>query len=74
MSAINYKRHVYEGWTVQDYIDELEPQITMIMNGQSWRKPFATREDLARFCTENQSYYKKPIPEVINHFARRYGL
>ena len=39
------ERIVWEGWTVQDFIDELEPQIDMIMRGESWQKPFESKED-----------------------------
>lgn len=72
--SIAYNKEIYEGWTVQDFIDELEPQVAMIMNGQSWKKPFSSRKELADFCKDNQSYYKKAIPEVVKYFADKYGL
>ena len=28
-------RHIYEGWTVQSFIDELEPQFNMINQNSS---------------------------------------
>ena len=34
---MNLDRHVWEGWTVQDFIDELEPSFNQIMNGNSWQ-------------------------------------
>ena len=58
---INYEKMIWEGWTVQDFIDDLEPQLTMIMYGQSWQAPFTTKEDLKKWCADNQPYYKKPI-------------
>lgn len=72
--SIAYNKEIYEGWTVQDFIDELEPQVAMIMNGQSWKKPFTSRKELADFCKDNQPYYKKAIPEVVKYFADKYGL
>lgn len=46
----------------------------MIMTGQSWHKPFRTKEELAAWCRDNQPYYKKEVPEVVAFFAGRYGL
>lgn len=59
---INLQREVWEGWTVQDFIDELSDQIGMIMCGESWQEPFKTEEELARFIKDNQPYYKKDDP------------
>ena len=67
-------RMVWEGWTVQDFIDELEPQIDLIMRGESWRAPFETKAELAKYTKENQPYYKKTIPGVNSYFAKKYGL
>lgn len=64
-------KHICEGWTVQDFIDELEPQFDMIMNGQSWKQPFKDEKELKTWCMENQPYYKKHIPEVFNYFKKR---
>jgi hypothetical protein len=64
-------KHIWEGWTVQDFIDELEPQFDMIMNGQSWKQPFKDEKELKTWCMENQPYYKKHIPEVFNYFKKR---
>ena len=36
---MNNNKHVWEGWTVQSFIDELEPTFNMIMNNGSWQKP-----------------------------------
>lgn len=40
----------------------------MIMSGQSWKQPFKDREELKRWCMDNQPYYKKYIPDVVNYF------
>lgn len=71
---IDYNKHIYEGWTVQSFIDELEPEINMITNNQSWYPPFENKEELKRWCMDNQPYYKKHIPEVVNHFANKLNL
>lgn len=62
---INMDREVWEGWTVRDFIDYMEPLMDEIMLGRSLHKPFVT---------SNQPGYKKKIPEVIEYFAERYCL
>jgi hypothetical protein len=68
MSKINFDKHIYEGWTVGSFINELEPQFNMIMNGQSWQKKFTTKDEIKKWCMDNQPYYKKYIPDVVNYF------
>jgi len=46
MATINLNKHIWEGWTVQSFIDELEPIFNQIMNNQSWQKPFKTKDEL----------------------------
>lgn len=65
---------IYEGWTPQDFINELEPSADMIMRGESWKKPFKTKEEVKVWCVDNQPYYKKEIPEVVQYFRERYGI
>lgn len=43
----NMNKHVWEGWTVGDFITDLTPQIRMIMNGESYREPFRSKQELA---------------------------
>lgn len=65
---MNNTKHIWEGWTVQDFIEELEPTFNQIMNNQSWRSKFQTNAELKEWCKDNQPYYKKHIPEVFNYF------
>ena len=71
---MNLDKHIWEGWTVGDFINELEPSFDMIMNGSSWQKPFATKNELKQWCMNNQPYYKKSITEVVNYFAKKAKL
>lgn len=64
-------RHIWEGWTVQNFIDELESTFDMIMRNRSHVKPFSSKEELKQWCKDNQPYYKKHIPEVFNHFNKK---
>ena len=68
---MNLDRHVWEGWTVQSFIDELEPSFNQIMEGNSWQKPFTSKDELKKWCMDNQPYYKKHIPEVVNYFNNK---
>ncbi len=65
---INYDKHIWEGWTVGDFIEHLEMSFTC----QS--KHLKTREDVAKWTASEQPYYKKRIPEVIEHFCQALGL
>lgn len=43
-TKIDLTKHIWEGWTVQSFIESLEDEINMIMTNQSWKKPFKTRK------------------------------
>lgn len=67
-------KHVWEGWTVGDFINDLTPELDMIQSGNSWRQPLKTKQELKAWCKDNQPYYKKTIPEVVTWFAKKYQL
>lgn len=68
------QRNVYEGWTPADFINELEPMLSQIMQGNSYIKPFTNKKELTLWCNDNQPYYKKRVPEVINYFSTKYVI
>ena len=74
MATINLEKHIWEGWRVIDFITELEMPIRMIMNNESWKKPFKDREELKKFCMDNQPYHKKYIKGVVDYFAKKYNI
>lgn len=71
---MNLDRNIYEGWTPRDFINELEPILDMIMSGNAIQKPFTNKKDLSNWCSDNQPFYKKRIPEVIDYFAKKYNI
>ena len=71
---MNLNKEIWEGWTVQAFIDELEWSIKAIMSGQSWQAKFQSKAEPKLWCMDNQPYYKKHIPEVVNYFAELYNL
>jgi len=71
---INFNKEIWEGWTVQNFINDLDYIIKMIMNGQSRETKFQTKEELRKWLKNNQSGYKKEIPEVVQYFSELYKL
>ena len=74
MLGIDYDKHIYEGWRVIDFINNLKPLVDMVMKGDSYIEPFTNRKALAKFCADNQPYYKKVIPEVVDYFCYVYNI
>ncbi len=71
MAKVNLNKHIWEGWTVGMFIEDLEPTFNMIMNGNSWQKPFTSKEEVKKWCMDMQPGYKKHIPDVVNYFAAK---
>lgn len=71
---MNLQKHIWEGWTVQNFIDELEPTLGMIMGNRSHMKPIKDKTALKGWCMDNQPFYKKYIPEVVNYFATKFNI
>lgn len=74
MKNINYNKKVWEGWLVKDFIEALEDDISDIMDDLSIIPPFKNKDELKKYCMENQPYYKKYISEVVEHFANKYNI
>ncbi len=74
MAKIDLNKHIWEGWTVGGFIQELEHTVQMIMGGNSWKKPFKTKAELKAWCMDNQPGYKKYVPDVVNYFAEKYSI
>ena len=70
MSKVNFDKHIWEGWTVKSFIDEIEPTFNYIQDNMSHIKKF-TKDDkdrLKNWLKDFQPYYKKHIPDVFNYF------
>lgn len=65
---INKDKHVWEGWTVRDFIQDIEPIFNIVKTN------IKTKEDLRTFVKQNQPYYKKHIPEVYKYFLNKTNL
>jgi hypothetical protein len=66
-------RHIWEGWTVQDFIDAIEPTFDRIMQNATHfnRNLFSDDKELKEWIKNEQPYYKKHIPEVYKYFKVR---
>lgn len=71
---MNLKKHIWEGWLVQDFINELENIVELSVTGESFFKTITTKQELKKFCMSNQPYYKKHIPEVLEYFSKKYNI
>lgn len=68
---MNLEKHIWEGWRVIDFIEDLEPTFDIINSGRSWQKPLTSKEEVKEWCMSNQPYYKKYIPEVVTYFFNK---
>ena len=57
-------RHIWEGWHVSDFIEDLNVTFS--------NQNFKSKEELKRWCKDEQPYYKKHIPEVYKHFLNKW--
>ncbi len=53
-------KHIWEGWTVGDFLRELTPAFLVKMDRLN------TINDVKEWVMSNQPYYKKYIPEVVD--------
>jgi len=76
MAKINFNKHIWEGWTVQSFINELELPFDLKVSNSSefGNKPFKDKNELKAWCKDNQPYYKKYISDVVNYFAQKIDL
>ena len=67
LETMNKDKHIWEGWTVGDFIDDIEPIFDRCA-------PFMDKQSLKRWVAQEQPYYKKHIPEVYKYFLKKSGL
>jgi hypothetical protein len=68
---MNRDKHIWEGWTVGDFIDDVEVTFNYRSKYSNFWK---SKEDLKKWVASEQPYYKKHIPEVYNYFLQKSGL
>ena len=68
---MNRDKHIWEGWTVGDFIDDIEVTFNYRSKYSNFWK---SKEDLKKWIISEQPYYKKHIPEVYTYFLNKSGL
>ncbi len=63
---VDRNKHIWEGWTVGDFIDELELTYKY--------QTFKSKSELKKWVKSEQPYYKRHIPEVYNYFLNKSEL
>jgi hypothetical protein len=58
---INMNKHIWEGWTVGSFIEDLELPFR-------YHEKFKSRDEVKKWAMSEQPYYKKYIPEVVDYF------
>ena len=71
LEIMNRDKHIWEGWTVGDFIDDIEVTFNYRSKYSNFWK---SKEDLKKWVASEQPYYKKHIPEVYNYFLKKSGL
>jgi len=69
----------YEGWTVEDIIDEIEPEFEMIMNKESIKEPFKNLGELKSWIkglyplnsATKVEGFDTAVSRVLKHFNQR---
>lgn len=74
MANINFNKHIWEGWTVQDFIEDIEYSMDIAVQEQRRRGNPIDREFIRKTTSSQQPYYKKVIPDVVNYFCDRYNV
>lgn len=67
---INLNKHIWEGWTVGNFIEEINPTFNIIVK-QYGVKHWENNSGLKKWIKQEQPYYKKHIPEVYKYFLNK---
>lgn len=74
MRTVNYSKHIWEGWTVRDFINDIEYSVDITINDYKSRGIVITKDIISRITSDQQPYYKKIIPDVVNYFCNKYNV
>ena len=78
MTIVNFKKEIWEGWTIGDIIKENQSDLDMVASGCGIGRPFRTRADIKTYLKENlmPAGCRKTavVNELVKYFAPRYGL
>lgn len=58
---------IWEGWTINDFIKAIDLDVAMMMRIRP-----SDKKGLKKYVMDAQPYYKKHIPEVYDHYVKKY--
>lgn len=72
-----FNKHIWEGWRVVDFINELEPSLDRIMDFNdafTYNEPaFRTKAEIKNWVRNNLPYTTKALNEVTKYFVDKYN-
>lgn len=72
-----FEKHIWEGWRVVDFINELEPTLDSIMDFSESRvycEPrFTTKAEIKDWVRNHLPYTTKALNEVTKYFVDKYN-
>ena len=76
--GVHVEKHIWEGWKVIDFINQIEPTLEIILSNHRDsfycdKKPFKSRNEFKTWIKMEQPYYSKYIPGVVSYFTRKYA-
>ena len=76
--GVNVEKHIWEGWKVIDFINQIEPTLEIILSNHRDsfycdKKPFKSMDEFNSSVKMEQPYYSKYIPGVVSYFTRKYA-
>lgn len=74
MRTVNYSKYIWEGWTVRDFINDIEYSVDITINDYKSRGIVITKDIISRITSDQQPYYKRVIPDVVNYFCNKYNV
>lgn len=74
MRTVNYSKHIWEDWTVRDFINDIEYSVDITINDYKSRGIVITKDIISRITSDQQPYYKRVIPDVVNYFCNKYNV
>lgn len=76
-NTINFEKIVVKSKSVEDFINELEPNVTNIISyaKRENKKPFQGKSHkLKEWLIQNQEGYNKYIPDVYHYFKKKCAI
>ena len=76
--GVNIEKHIWEGWKVIDFINQIEPTLEIILSNHRDsfycdKKPFKSMDEFNSSVKMEQPYYSKYIPGLVSYFTRKYA-